>query len=101
MRESESAITEGPMETGYSSVEAVVGVADQPEASDGVAVPSVPVVGSPLVGNGVASSGRLVRSGKLNSFNDFVIHRNSVIVSLPSYICCSLKLFIKYLSSVL
>ena len=98
--ESESATTEGPMETGGSSVDAVLGAADQPEVSDGVAVPSVPVVGSPLVGNAVASSSRLVRSGKLNSFNDHVIHRNSHMLSLPSYLGCCLKLFIKYLSSV-
>ena len=97
--ESGSAITEGPMEAGGSSVEAVVGAACQPETSDGVDGSSVPVFSSPLVSNAVASSSRPVRSGKLNSFNDHVIHRNSDMLSLSSYLGCCLKLFIRYCSS--
>ena len=88
------------MYAGGSSVEAVVGAADQPGTSDGVGASSVPVVGSPLVGNAVASSSCLVRSGKLNSFNDLVIHCNSNMFSLPSYLGCFLKLCIRYCSSV-
>ena len=79
-----SAITEGPMEARGSSVEAVVGAAGQPETSDGVDA-----------SNAVASSSRPVRSGKLNSFNDHVIHRNSNMLSLSSYLGCCLKFFVR------
>ena len=80
-----SAVTEEVMETGGSSVEAVVGVFERPGATDKVTVPRVPVVGSSPVGNAVASTSRVVRSGELNSFNDHVIHRNSDMLPLPSY----------------
>ena len=92
--------TEGPMETGGSSVEAVVGAADPPETSDGNVESSVSVVGSPLVGSAVASIGRVLRSGKLNSFNDHVIHCYSDLLLLPSYLGCYLKFVITYASSV-
>ena len=61
------------MSAGGSSVEAVVGAVEQPETSGGVDASSVPVVGSPLMGNAVASSSGPVRAGKLNNFNDHVI----------------------------
>ena len=80
-----SVVTEEVMETGGSSVEAVVGVFERPGATDSVTVPRVPVVGSSPVGNAVASTSRVVRSGELNSFNDHVIHRNSDMLPLPSY----------------
>ena len=83
--ELESAVVEELMETGGSVVEAVVGVFKRPGAADSVTVSSVQVVGSSPVGNAVDSTSRLVRSGKLNSFNDHVIHRNSDMLSLPSY----------------
>ena len=86
--ESGSAITEGPMYAGGSSVETVIGAVDQPEASGGVDASSVPVVGSPLVGNAIASSSCLVRSGKLNNFNDHVIHCSSNMFSLARYLGC-------------
>ena len=86
--ESGSATTEGPMYAGGSSIGAVVGAADQPETSCGVDASSVPVVGSPLVGNAVASSICLIRAGKLNNFNDHVIHCNSNMFSLSSYLGC-------------
>ena len=76
------------MEAGGSSVEAVVGAAGQSETSGGVDGSSVPVVSSPLASNAVASSSRPVRSGKLNNFNDHVIHCNSNLFSLPNYLGC-------------
>ena len=95
----EGSTTEGSVRSVGSSVEAVVGVADRPKTSGGVAVPSVPVIGSPPLGNAVASSS-LVRSGKLKSFNDHVIHRISDMLSLPINLRCCLRLFIRYFSSV-
>ena len=72
------------MSAGGSSVEAVVGAVEQPETSGGVDASSVPIVGSPLMGNAVVSSSCLVRAGKLNNFNDHVIHCNSNMFSLSS-----------------
>ena len=78
-----AAATEDPMEPGGSSVEAIVGVADPSEISDGNVESGVPVVGGPLVGSAVAPSGRVVRSGKLKSFNNHVIYCNSELLLLP------------------
>ena len=86
--ESGSAITEGPMEAGGSSVEAVVGAASQSETSDGVDGSSLSVVSSPLTSNAVATGSRRVRSGRLNNFNDHVIYCNSNMFALPSYLGC-------------
>ena len=81
--ESGAATTEDPMEAGGSSVEAIVGAAGPSEISDGNVESGVPVVGSPLVGSVVAPSRCVVRSGKLNSFNNHVIYCNSELLLLP------------------
>ena len=57
----------------------------------------VSVVGSPLVGSAVASSGRVVRSGKLNRFNNHVIHCNSELLLLPIYLGCYLGFLLRSL----
>ena len=89
-----AATTEDPMEAGGSSVEAIVGAADPSEISDGNVESGVSVVGSPLVGSAVAPSGRVVRSGKLNSFNNHVIYCNSELLLLPYSLRLLFEVFI-------
>ena len=95
-----AAATEDPMEPGGSSVEAIVGVAEASEISDGNVESGVPVVGSPLVGSAVAPSGRVVRSGKLNSFNNHVIYCNSELLLLPYLLRLLFGVFITFSSLV-
>ena len=73
------------METGGSSVEAVVGVSGRRGVVAGGDVSSVSGSAVSSIVDVAVVTSRPVRSGKLNSFTDHVIHRNSNMLSISSY----------------